>query len=598
MTYVALSLITAGLAALGTAFYRGVNKGLSSSSRHQQLTRVSVGALIAMVPWFIAGALPAGAPAITAAAVSLLWSVTYPLLYHISNRRRSSEYDNQMDIVLGMYAFGFLSALELGLGSCRVAGVLLAGVVEAVMMALVLAQWVYYSMYKEAVDFKGMTIVQATNINEVFEFARSFSSAGAAGVLLLLVAVTVSPALIGLLCGVAGAGMPLWMSIAEVVAACAIACFMFAGRRSPVRRCGIVSLYLVILDYRRKNSRYSEKSRERLAALRAEAKVADEPSPRTIMMVIGESANRDFMSAFAPLDRETTPWLSELKKSDNTILFPNAYSCAMVTVNSLERALTECNQYNGKEFFDSVSIIDMAHKLGYKVHWYSNQGHLGAFDTPVTLVADTSDVARWTDQQLNKVPYDESLLGFLDEIDPGVNNFVVVHLKGSHFNFANRYPAEKTQWTPRKDEDANVVSYLNSIHYTDEVLRRIHEYGTRKLNLDAMVYFSDHATIPDRTRTPGFMGFGMTRIPLFVWLSDRYRDLHPQRDKALHGNALKYFTNDLAYELMCGVLDVKSDNFDETGSLASGSYKYTRDMLLTYDGTVRIADDDTGDEKS
>lgn len=71
----------------------------------------------------------------------------------------------------------------------------------------------------------------------------------------------------------------------------------------------------------------------------------------------------------------------------------------MVTVNSLERALTECNQYNDKEFFDSVSIVDMAHKLGYKVHWYSNQGHLGAFDTPVTLVADTSDVARWTDQQ-------------------------------------------------------------------------------------------------------------------------------------------------------------------------------------------------------
>lgn len=598
MTYVALLLITVGLAALGTAFYRGVSVGLSSSSKHQQLTRVSVGALIAMVPWFIAGALPTGAPVITAAAVSLLWSVTYPLLYHISNKRRSSEYDNQMDIVLGMYAFGFLSALLLGLGSCRVAGVLLAGVAEAVMMALVLAQWVYYFLYKEAVDFKGMTIVQATNINEVFEFARSFSVVGTAGVLLLLVAVTVSPALIGLLWDGASVGMPLWMSVAEGVAACAIVGFMFAGRRSPVRRCGLVSLYLVILDYRRKNSRYSEKSRERLAYLRAEAKVADEPSPRTIMMVIGESANRDFMSAFTPLDRETTPWLSELKNTENTILFPNAYSCAMVTVNSLERALTECNQYNGKEFFDSVSIIDMAHKLGYKVHWYSNQGHLGAFDTPVTLVADTSDVARWTDQQLNKVPYDESLLSFLDEVDPMANNFVVVHLKGSHFNFANRYPSEKTQWTPRKGEDANVVNYLNSIHYTDEVLHRIHEYGVKRLNLDAMVYFSDHATIPDRTRTPGFMGFGMTRIPLFVWLSDRYRALHQMRYGALQANAMKYFTNDLAYELMCGVFDVRSDNFDETNSLASPQYKYTRDMLLTYDGAVRIADDDTDGQKS
>lgn len=148
-------------------------------------------------------------------------------------------------------------------------------------------------------------------------------------------------------------------------------------------------------------------------------------------------------------------------------------------------------------------------------------------------------------------------------------------------------------WTPGRDEDANVVSYLNSIHYTDSVLRSIHDYAVSRLNLDAMVYFSDHATIPDRTRTPGFMGFGMTRIPLFVWLSDRYRSNHPLRDKALHANAMRYFTNDLAYELMCGLFDIQSDNFDESGSLASDKYKYTRDMLLTYDGTVRIADDHT-----
>lgn len=598
MTYILLLLITIALALLSTVFYRTVNKGLSSSSKHQQLTRISVAALIAMAPWFIAGELPCGAATVVAVVSAALWSVTYPLLYHITNRKRSSEYDNQMDIVLGLYSFGLLSAIQLGLGFCPVAAGLLAGVVEAVMLALVLAQWVYYFLYKEAVDFKGMTIVQATNINEVFEFARSFPLPGTACVLFLLIAVTVAPALVNMLSDAMATQLPVWVSIVECAAVCGIAYFIFAGRRSPARRCGLSSLYLVILDYRRKNSLYSGKARERLERLEAEPVVEGEPSPRTIIMVIGESANRDFMSAFTPLDRETTPWLSELKKSDNTILFPNAYSCAMVTVNSLERALTECNQYNDKEFFDSVSIVDMAHKLGYKVHWYSNQGHLGAFDTPVTLVADTSDVARWTDQQLNKVPYDEALLDFLDEIDPAANNFVVVHLKGSHFNFANRYPIEKTQWTPRKGEDVNVVNYLNSIHYTDEVLRRIYEYGVKRLNLDAMVYYSDHATIPDRTRTPGFMGFGMTRIPLFVWLSDRYRTQHPLRDEALHANAMKYFTNDLAYELMCGVFDVKSANFDETNSLASLQYKYTRDMLLTYDGTVRIADDDTDGPKS
>ena len=597
MTYLIIVLVVVALAVVSTVLYRTVNKGLSSSSRHQQLSRLTVASVIAMAPWAIAGRLPSAAAEYVMAGVCALWCVTYPLLYHLSNRRSSSEYDNQMDIALGLYSFGFLSAVELALGHLSVVGAVIVGVVETVMLVLILAQWVYYLLYKEAVNFNGMMIVQATNINEVGEFVKSFNPVGATAVLLLLAVMTAAPVVFNLLCRPVVESLPLWVEIVEGVAAIALVWFIFAGRKAPARRCGLVNLYCVILDYRRRNSQYAASTEKRTAGLEVSPVVGNEPSPRTIIMVIGESANRDYMSAFHPLDRETTPWMSELKRSDNTILFPNAYSCAMVTVNSLERALTERNQYNDKEFTDSVSIIDIARKLGYKIHWYSNQGHLGAFDTPVTLVADTADVARWTDQQLNKVPYDEALLRFLDEVDGTRNNFVVVHLKGSHFNFANRYPADRTVWTPGKDEDSNVVNYLNSIHYTDDILRRIYEYGRERLNLDAMVYYSDHATIPDRMRTPGFLGFGMTRIPLMVWLSDGYRQRHPERDKALHYNAMRYFTNDLAYELMCGIFDIKSDNYDETNSLASDKYKYTRDMLLTYDGTVRIADDTTDDGK-
>ena len=95
----------------------------------------------------------------------------------------------------------------------------------------------------------------------------------------------------------------------------------------------------------------------------------------------------------------------------------------------LSRALTEFNQYTDNNFYSSCSIIDIAHKLGFKVHWYSNQGHLGCSDTPVTLIANTADISKWTKQELNKIQYDESLLTYLDEVDPTINNFVVLHLK-------------------------------------------------------------------------------------------------------------------------------------------------------------------------
>ena len=87
----------------------------------------------------------------------------------------------------------------------------------------------------------------------------------------------------------------------------------------------------------------------------------------------------------------------------------------------------------------------------------------------------------------------------------------------------------------------------------------------------------------------------MTRIPLFAYLSSEYRSLHPGRMEALQINAEKYVTNDLLYDLICGIFDVRSNCFDESQSLASTSYRFKREELLTYEGKKHIKDDDESD---
>ena len=72
MTYVVLFLITVSLALLSTVFYRAVNKGLSSSSKHQQLTRLSIASVIAVLPWAIAGKLPLGIPVLLMGVVCVI----------------------------------------------------------------------------------------------------------------------------------------------------------------------------------------------------------------------------------------------------------------------------------------------------------------------------------------------------------------------------------------------------------------------------------------------------------------------------------------------------------------------------------------------
>lgn len=77
---------------------------------------------------------------------------------------------------------------------------------------------------------------------------------------------------------------------------------------------------------------------------------------------------------------------------------------------------------------------------------------------------------------------------------------------GSHDNFQNRYPPEFTQWG-----DPNVydfpVNYDNSLYYTDYVLKNIYEYANNNLNLQAMIYFSDHGQNPKNKRHPDNFGF-------------------------------------------------------------------------------------------
>ena len=168
----------------------------------------------------------------------------------------------------------------------------------------------------------------------------------------------------------------------------------------------------------------------------------------------------------------------------------------------------------------------------------------------------------------------------------------MLHLIGSHFNYENRYPESYAKANGLRTDLGDVECYRNSIHFTDSVLQKAFEKASQRLNLEAMVYCSDHGGIPDMRRSPRFLGFKMVRIPLWTYLSDSYIDRHPAVAKALADNRDRYFTNDLLYDLLCGIFDIRSNRYDPSQSLASADYCYQRADMLTYDNRIRVADDD------
>ena len=571
----------------GFTIYFVCNHGIAHNARGQQFRRYLLGAICSTLPIFITNTSICQPSIFVILFISFIWMLTYPLLYHLTNRKNSPDYDNQLDIAFGIYLFGWLTGILILIPS----SIYVLSIIEFVLLMIAVSQYIYYLACKGCINSSGMQIIQNTDYNEIIEFLRSYHPIKVFLVAGSIIILFVFSFWVNLHWPINTPTLHGWQYIITGAITLFITIYIWKPNHGIFIRTGLAKLYCVVKEYVTNNNTYITNQQQRINNL--QVKEISQPSnkPMTIMMVIGESASRDFMSAFTDVDVETTPWMSSLKKDKkHCMFFPNAYSCHVQTVPTLEKVLTEYNQYEEGQFFSSCSIVDIAHKLGWKVHWYSNQGRLGAADTPITLVAETADVAKWTHQELNKIQYDGNLIEFLNEVDPTQNNLVVLHLIGSHFNFENRFPESLRQWG-KKGRNDNITNYKNSLYYTDTVLNHFHDYGTKHLNLQAMIYFSDHGCVPDRHRIPNFDGFGNTRIPLMIWLSDEYIQKHPDRAKALQSNTQCYWTNDLTYELMCGIFDIESNCFKESNSLASTSYRFTREELVSMDGLIQIKND-------
>ena len=547
-------------------------------------------AILAVLPAALAS-LPLSSPLfVIPAIIAVLWILTYPTLYFISNHKVSSDFEFHFEAVMGLYFIAWISSLGIlaqQVSWLAIPATIFITLAEILMLAIPVAQLIYYGLYKACINENGMEMIQETHYNEIIEYIKSMP-------LMLNIAAFFGSILITLIVLffnyqelIISQSTPI-INLA-VIAAVAIflSTYLWKKKHGVFIRTAIVEFYLDVKEYLATNLQYTQNMQERISKLQVTT-LDKSTKPHTILLIIGESESRDYMKAFNkdyPL--ETTPWLSEMEQSKNFILFPNAFSIGANTVLAVSNALTEINQYNDKKFYESCSIIDIAHAAGYKVHWYSNQGHLGSADTPVTLIANTADVAKWTKQELNQVQYDESLLPYLQELNPTQNNFLVVHLKGSHFNFLNRYPESFTKFgTPGKYELE--LNYANSVAYTDYVLEKIFSYAKQNLNLQAMVYFSDHATVPDKRRSPNFEGLASVRIPLFTYFADEYIAEHKMTYATLKQHENYYWTNDLAYELLCSILSIKSNCFDEENSLASEKFRFKREDLRTNNRKEKI----------
>lgn len=236
---------------------------------------------------------------------------------------------------------------------------------------------------------------------------------------------------------------------------------------------------------------------------------------QNIILVIGESARKQNFSLYG-YDKNTTPY--EDQEKNNMLIYENAVSPAGITNLSVPLTLSTIKPSEFKNNFKKIAynIINLSNHTNYKTSWISMQGAARG----ITSIANKSNYKTWL------TGYDAVAIShFKNVIDQKANNFVVIHLNGSHPNPCDRIP--------KTDNKNDLNCYDQSIKYTDKLLGDLFKFSKDKNT--AIIYFSDHGLKFQGDKFLHTDSKESTQVPFFIWYSDnvaeKYRKTGIIKDK-------------------------------------------------------------------
>lgn len=264
---------------------------------------------------------------------------------------------------------------------------------------------------------------------------------------------------------------------------------------------------------------------------------ADQPS--TLVLVIGESTNRQRMSLYG-YPRATTPKLDALR--DQLAVFDNVVTPRPYTIEALQQVLTFADEQHPDAYLTTPSIVNLMKQAGYKTYWITNQQTMTERNTMLTTFSKQADEQVYlnNNREQNARQYDGDVLEPFSKAlaDPAPRKFIVVHLLGTHMSYKYRFPPEYDHFTDRQGAPAWVTddqlptynSYDNAVLYNDFVVSSLIERLSATNGRDLLLYLSDHGEAVFDSPTNAMLGRSegkptapMYTVPFIVWTSGQWR---------------------------------------------------------------------------
>jgi heptose-I-phosphate ethanolaminephosphotransferase len=182
------------------------------------------------------------------------------------------------------------------------------------------------------------------------------------------------------------------------------------------------------------------------------------------------------------------------------------------------------------------------------------------------------------------------LRAILGDAATGANLFIVLHTKGSHFDFSRRYPPAFSHFgTPGGSHRSELVdAYDNSILYTDWFLTEVINALLRRRGISALVYASDHGeNLLDDEQALFGHALGTPydlATAAFFWISEAARiDRQAQVQTAHTNSSAKLSLSNIPHSLL-DLAAVRAKGFDPTMSIFSRALEIkTRSYMVRGD---------------
>lgn len=336
----------------------------------------------------------------------------------------------------------------------------------------------------------------------------------------------------------------------------------------------------VVEFFKQKNqSLYKEKPKENI---------------KNIILIIGESFAKNKSNLYGGY-LNTNPMLKKLQNSGNLILFEDTIAPAYATELVMRSLLNFSNYENTtsqNNWYKHLDIITLFNKYGYKTFFISNQEATN--DSAAFLTGTNANYVHFENKFANPIKAsekskpDEVLFDKIKNLDLSNNNFIIIHLMGSHAGYENRYTKDFDKFKQddikdKKEHKKILASYYNSVLYNDFIISSIFDIFSSDDSV--ILYLSDHgeALYDDKkgmTLTHGIVDKSIADIPFMIIFTDTFKSLHKNLIKKINASNKKPYMSDDLIHTICDLAGIYPNEFDEKRSVINDNFNTHRKRMF------------------